>query len=307
MSLRALVIGYGSIGARHTRILDGMGLAVSVVSRRGEAGGRPVFSSLPQALSAARFDYVVIATETSEHAQALAILAQAGFDGIVLAEKPLLAAPAPMPPHGFRNAGVGYNLRFHPAAQALRAALAGASAEIANFQIGQWLEDWRPGRPAASIYSASAATGGGVLRDLSHELDMIAWLFGPWKQVAAIGGRLSNVTVDADDGWGILMSCERCPVVTLNMNCLDRRGRRQITVQSKSRTFHADLVEHSLTCDTEVRKFSVERDHTYAAMHKAMLEASPDVCSIPQGLDTVKLIAAIEKAARDKQWISNQP
>ena len=306
MSLRALVIGYGSIGARHARILEGMGLAVCVVSRRGEAGGRPVFPSLAQGLAAAHFDYVVIATETSQHADALDRLAQSGFDGAVLVEKPLQAAPAPLPHCRFRHAGVGYNLRFHPAVEALRVALAGGSAEIANFHIGQWLDDWRPGRPAASVYSASAATGGGVLRDLSHELDMIAWLFGPWKSVAAIGGRLSNVTVDADDGWGILLSCERCPVVTLNMNCLDRRGRRQITVQGQSRTFHADLVEHSLTCDTEVRNFSVTRDHTYAAMHKAMLEASPEVCSIPEGLDTVKLIAAIEQAARDKQWISNQ-
>jgi len=303
MTLRCLVVGYGSIGTRHAAVLERLGHAVSVVSRRGVGDGRPVFRSLGDALDAGPFDHVVIAVETAGHAAALTELAARNHTGFVLVEKPLFAAPSALPQNGFRRAAVNYNLRFHPAVQALRTALAGRSAEIADFHVGQWLDDWRPGRNTAATYSASRAAGGGVLRDLSHELDLAAWLFGPARVVAALGGRLGKVTVDADDGWGLVMSCARCPVVTLHLNSLDRRGRRYVTIQVDGETLAADLVGGTVEIGKKSERIAVERDATIAAVHQAVIDGAPEVCSLAEGARVVALIAAIERSARERKFI----
>jgi predicted dehydrogenase len=303
MSMRALVIGFGSIGARHAGVLEELGATVSAVSRRGAAGGRPVYRTLIEALAAGPFDYAVVADETARHHETLAALAAHGFAGRVLVEKPLFATPESLPAYGFRSAGMGYNLRFHPAVIALREALAGRKIHMADFHVGQWLGDWRPARETATTYSASRDGGGGALRDLSHELDLATWLLGPWTTVAALGGRLGTVTVDADDGWGILLSCERCPVVTIHMNCLDRVGRRSITVQADGETFHADLVSGTVTLGGTVRTIESGRDDSYRAMHRAMIEETGDVCTLQQGLDVVDLIAAVERSAQERRFI----
>src|SRR5689334_1222422 len=114
MSRRALVIGYGSIGQRHVRVLETLELEVAVVSRRGIGDGRIVYGNLP-AQHLHDFDYVVVANETARHAVSFEELSRMGFRGRVLVEKPLFAAPTELPPHKFEKAGVGYNLRFHPA------------------------------------------------------------------------------------------------------------------------------------------------------------------------------------------------
>jgi predicted dehydrogenase len=306
MTRRGLIIGYGSIGARHARVLEELGFHIDVVSRRGGADGRPVFASVAQAVERGSPDYIVVADETVRHSDSLAQIAQSGHVGCVLVEKPLFANPALIPAHRFRHAGVGYNLRFHPTLRALRTALAGRTAQMADFHVGQWLGDWRPGRAIAGTYSATRAGGGGALRDLSHELDLALWLFGQWGEVAALGGRLGDVTVDADDGWGILLACERCPVVSLHLDVLDRGGRRTITVQVEGETLHADLMRGTLTIGHEEKASPTERDVAFRAMHEALLGGSDEVCSLEGGVAVVELIAAIENAERQRRWIGRE-
>ena len=307
MKARALVVGFGSIGERHIRVLEELGLDVHVVSRRGESGNRPVFRTIAEALDRQSYDYGVIANETGLHAQALGELAEAGFDGTILVEKPLASRSEFAIEHNrFRRIGVGYNLRFHPVARRIFMELNGAHVEMANFHVGQWLADWRPNRPLASTYSSSMAAGGGVLRDLSHELDLALWLFGPWTRVAAIGGRMSNITRDADDGWGILLVCERCPLVTIHLNCLDRRGRRTVTVQSNANTLHGDFVKGSFEDAQGSHALPSNRDEIYTAMHASLIEGTSSVCSFEEGMEVVRLIEAIEQASKEQRWITRK-
>jgi predicted dehydrogenase len=300
---RALIVGFGSIGRRHAEVLDGLGFVSDVVSRRAEGDGGPVFATIGEALAQHSYEYAVVADETARHGHSIAALVAAGHRGTVLVEKPLFAARQSVPSHDFQHAAVAYNLRFHPAVRALRETLGGEMPQVAHFYVGQWLDDWRAGRAGTSSYSGHRAAGGGALRDLSHELDLVGWLFGDWREVAALGGRFGTVTADADDAWGILLVCERCPLVVLHLNCLDRVPQRAITVQAGGRTIHADLVAGSVRVDGETQTFSVERNATYRDMHRAVLTRSEEACSLAQGLRTVDLIATIEQASAGRRWI----
>ena len=170
---RAIVIGAGSIGVRHHRVLEGLGLDVYMVSRRADAGD---FTSVGEAARAVDPGYVVVATETERHRESLRALVEANYKARVLLEKPVLDRVEPFPANGFRSISVGYQLRFHPAVCALRRAIEGQRILSAQVRYGQFLPDWRPTRDYRETVTAGPA--GGVLLELSHELDLISWLLG---------------------------------------------------------------------------------------------------------------------------------
>jgi predicted dehydrogenase len=300
----AVVVGYGSIGQRHARLLRELGCEVAVVSRR-KVDHAPRFASLSEALSARKTDYVVIASETSQHASMIEELRRARFSGRVLLEKPLGEMPAGFKGDAFSTAAVGYNLRFHPVLAALREAIAGDGVISIQVYCGQYLPDWRPGTDYRESYSADPARGGGVLRDLSHELDYLFWLGGAWRRVSAIGGRLGALEIQTDDCWAIIAELENCPAASVQINYLDRPGRRDLVINTANHTYAADLVRATLECDGKVQAFKVERDDTYRAEHRAMLaDDTSRLCSLAEGARVMQFIAAVERSARERAWVS---
>ena len=300
----ALVVGLGSIGRRHARLLGELGLEVAAVSRRGDDALR-CHASLADALERETPHYVVVANETASHRPTLLALAEAGFAGTVLVEKPLFDRPAPLPEHRFAGLYVGYNLRFHPLIAELKRLVADEPALSAQVYVGQYLPEWRPGRDYRATASASRAAGGGVLRDLSHELDYMSWIFGRCRQVAALGGRSGALDIDSDDVQALLLSFERCPIATAQLNYLDRQVAREIVVNTASRTIRADLVRGTLRVNAEERRFPVERDATYLAQHRSALgNGRETLCTAEEGAATVALIDAAERAAAGRSWVA---
>jgi predicted dehydrogenase len=303
--MKALVVGYGSIGSRHARLLRDLGFDVAVVSRRA-IDHTPCYATLSSALKAQQPEYVVIAARTHEHAATMEALVAGAFRGVVLVEKPLYETPRVLPRHGFKNLYVAYNLRFHPVIQAVRECLRGQRVISAHAYVGQYLPHWRPGADYRQSYSARRAEGGGVLRDLSHELDYVQWLLGPWRSLAATGGHYSSLEIDSDDVFALQMVTARCPVVTVNMNYLDRTGQRRLVIHTDAHTLRADLMAGTLEVDGDLRRFEVGRDETYVRQHRAVLAGDGStLCSAEEGLEVVRLIDAAERAAAGKIWVSN--
>ncbi len=295
------MIGAGSIGARHRFALEGLGNEVAFVSARTDLDA-PVFADIAQALAAFDAEYVVIANETALHSTAVRDLASAGYSGTLLVEKPLAVDVAAL--ETFSRVGVGFNLRFHPVLAALVSAAADAQVFTAEAYVGQALASWRPGRPTGEQYSAVRARGGGVLRDLSHELDYLGWMLGACHGVFARGGRLSDVTVDADDAWGIVAEFDRAPVVTLQLNYLDTHTRRRVVLNTSRGTMAADLVANTLRIGDDEQAFDVDRNASYRAMHAAMLSGSADGVASPLAAGyTDELIGMIERSAASGEWV----
>jgi predicted dehydrogenase len=257
-----------------------------------------------QALNVHKPDYVVLANQTSQHRPMLARLAQTHYRGRVLVEKPLFDARYPIPENKFRGIAVAYNLRFHPVIQRLREVLVGQQLLSVHAYVGQYLPDWRPGTDYRRFYSASAAEGGGALRDLSHELDYLGWLFGRWTTMTATGGHVSSLEIDTDDVFALLMQTDRCPVASVQVSYLDRVARRRILINTQRHAIEADLVGGTLAVDGKTESFAAERDFTYRQMHRAVLDGDmASLCTADEGLATLELIEAAERANRLKEWI----
>lgn len=298
---KALVIGYGSIGARHARILAELGCHTAVLSAREV--DFPVRHAVLDAAISEQPDYVVIANQTARHHETLTALVERGYSGTVLVEKPIFDRCLALPMHRFSSAFVAYNLRFHPIIQRLRQLLQDEKIVSVQAYVGQYLPDWRPAVDYRQTYSASMEQGGGALRDLSHELDYLTWLLGGWLRITALGGQLSPLEVTSDDVFALMLVAPRCPVTTVQLNYLDRLTRRSILVNTHDHTFEADLIRGALTVDREVESFAIGRDDSYRAMHNAVLDGQPGLCTLDEGLETMRLIEAAETAARSRKWI----
>lgn len=296
----AVVVGLGSIGMRHARILSELGYGVATVSRRGNGD----YSSIRDAVSAKRPDYAVVATETAQHAASLLELSQSGFRGPVLVEKPLFSQREPSPDYPFATTVIGYNLRFHPVMTALADRVRGRQAITASAYVGQDIRDWRPGRDHRQTASATAAAGGGVLRDLSHELDYLLWLFGPWRRVAALGGSSGARQLAVDDHIELLLEMDRARAVQVHMDYLDRPGVRRIRINLEDETLDADLAAGRLIINGEANDYPSERDQSYRDMHKAAVTGTAPVCSLSEGIAVVGLIDATERALDSRAWVS---
>ena len=301
--LKALVVGYGSIGSRHARLLKTLCKEVAVVSKRA-VEFQPLFATLDQAVSSFKPDYVVIANNTSEHRDTLEHLARLGFDGTVLVEKPLFRDARPLVTHRFKKVWVGYNLRFHPVLQRLRTLLQGKKAVSIQCYVGKYMPGWRPDTPYQQSYSSRKEAGGGVLRDLSHELDFINWLVGPWQELAARGGRFGSLEIDSEDTFCILMSLSNCTVATIHLNYLDHTPKREVIVVGNDFSFKADLMNHTLEVNGVIERFESDRDSTYLLQHQAVLAGeSKNLCSAEEGLGIMHMIETCEKASEERRWL----
>lgn len=302
ISVKVAVVGGGSIGLRHQRVLQDLNHEVVLVSGHKDSAK---YKSLQTALDQESFEYVVVASATSQHFDDLDCLIKNNFIGRVLIEKPVFDKSKHTKPHKFAAVAVGYNLRFHPAVLWLQQTLPKLGAVTsASFYVGQYLPNWRPGSDYQNSSSAKHLSGGGVLRDLSHELDLVQNTLGDWQKLTAIGGKFSNLNIETDDTFAILMQTQKCEAVSLQLNYTDQLKQRSITLNGDNGTINIDLVNSVSTFNDSRTNFDVKPDDTYIAQHKAMLSSDmQNICTFGDATKIVETIEAIEKSVKKSKWI----
>ena len=305
--MKVLVVGFGSIGARHANILSEMGHDVHILTQQNEIGF-PVLQCIDEALENVSFDYVIIANKTSDHFKVLAQLAKKGFQGKILVEKPVFNhLTKEISEFSNLRLFVGYNLRFHPLISNLKDLLQKQSIISANIYFGQYLPNWRPKRDYRACYSAKKSEGGGVLRDLSHEMDYLLWIFGDWQRLTALGGHFSELEIDTEDVVSTLLETISCPVLNLHINYLDRPPKREIIVNTKSQTVNIDLIRGTMQINNTITNHQVERNYTYKEQHLAVLKGKMEkLCTLNQAMSVLKMIEGIEDAmnSKERKWVS---
>ena len=298
-----LVIGYGSIGQRHTQVLLDMNVNVFVYSRRNIKYDLS-FDSLNEALKAYNYEYIIIANKTSEHFSTLNELKDLNFEGIVLVEKPIFETFKNFESYPFKKIIVAYNLRLYPVVQELKKHLLNQEILSVNAYAGQYLPQWRPNTDYRKSYSASKKDGGGVLLDLSHEIDYLNWILEGSDEVVAVGGKFSSLEIDSDDLFQISLKTRRCKLVHLELNYIDKVLRRYIIINTNNHTYKADLIASSLEIDGKVSHFESYRNYSYEKQHQYILNKDySKLCSYDEALEDIKILDAIRNSSQKNEWI----
>ncbi len=295
----ALVVGYGSIGKRHARILSkSLNLNVSICSAHYQESTSEtqytIYRSLENALTSTNPDYVVICNTTADHFPAMQQLEKHQFSGVALVEKPVFSHMPHPAFHPSYPCYIAYNLRTHSIMQRLKQALDGSHPISAHFYVGQHLSQWRTSCDQYESYSGCKGKGGGVLRDLSHEIDAAQYLFGPIRRFKAIGGRFSEmITHDAEDHATIVLECGQSTFVTIHLNYIDHVATREYMVHTDTTSLRANFSDHSLTDarDGSLDIPECDGDESYRRMHQAIVEReTASLCSYAQGTAIVEWI-----------------
>ncbi len=244
-----LIVGLGSIGKRHLETVSVVAPeARIVVLRRPQSppdaagAGATVVHDLDDALALGIKAAIVAGPATTHVATALQ-LARAGVHCLV--EKPLsdgLEGVDALLELCNRNNLVlqtGYCLRFDPALAAIHEAVEkGAIGRILGIQasVGQYLPDWRPGSDYRTGVSARRDLGGGVLLELSHEIDILRWLGGEVVCVAARLGCHGGLDIDVEDTADLLLTFKTGITGTLHMDMVQRSARRKCVIAGANGT-----------------------------------------------------------------------
>jgi len=211
--VRSLVLGGGSIGARHLNNLRAANVTPLAVvepslERRMKLvanGNVTGFETLEEGLSW-NPQLVIIATPSYLHVEQALAVVRAGCH--VFVEKPLahtsdrLAELAQEVSQRGIISLVGCNMRFHPGPSRVKALLEQESIGnllFARIHTGSYLPKWRPSQDYRQSYSASAAMGGGCILDCIHEIDLAYWYMGRVESVFCVAEHLSSLEIDVED------------------------------------------------------------------------------------------------------------
>ncbi|MBT3747783.1 MAG: Gfo/Idh/MocA family oxidoreductase, partial [Bacteroidetes bacterium] len=198
MTFTALVIGYGSIGSRHAGILASMSLVdeVYVLSSQEHIPYKTIRSM--KEIKDIDPDYIVLASNTSMHYEELCYFENNFRDKTILVEKPLFEQCHDLNIQN-NSVWVGYNLRFHPLIQFIKEKTDGKNLWHIQVFCGSYLPEWRPGRDYRTTSSAKKESDGGVLLDLSHELDYVQWLAGNITPEYVRHKKVSDLEIETED------------------------------------------------------------------------------------------------------------
>jgi predicted dehydrogenase len=136
-----------------------------------------------------------------------------------------------------QNAGtivmVGYQLRFCPSLLVVRDAMArGLVGRLLAIraEVGQYLPDWRQASDYRAGVSAQRGLGGGVVLELSHELDYVRWLGGEVEAVRADVAKLGDLAIDVEDTAEIILRLAGGSLASIHMDMLQRSATRTCKV-----------------------------------------------------------------------------
>jgi predicted dehydrogenase len=264
--VRVAVVGTGSIGMRHLRILHALqDVAVVAVPARPErvealrAEGFDAVASVDEAFERP-LGGALIATDSGRHERdAIGALA-AGCH--VLVEKPLAPTRAgcvrilDAARAAQRRVHVACNLRFDDGLRWVHARLPSiGTLRLADAECLSWLPSWRTDRPPTEGYAARPGEGG-VLLDLIHEIDYAGWLLGPARRVMA---RLENSGVlglpDAVEETALAIVEHAEVALTLRLSYVVQPTSRKLRLFGAKGALEWDLVSRSARrCDVDGRE-----------------------------------------------------
>ena len=244
-------------------------------------------------------DYIVISSETSSHVSYIKEIETRVFNKVILVEKPLFAKYEDFHPKN-NTYFVGYNLRFHPLISSIRDEI--SQEKVISFEIvcNSYLPDWRRNIHYSDSSSSSISKGGGVLLDLSHELDYLRYIFGDTEHLYSKSIKVSDLKIYTDDYLILVGETKEKALFTVNLNYFSKREIRKVTIETDKRTIMLDLLDSRMVSyfsDKEpieiLKNYSVA--DTYIQQHKAILQEDfSQVCSYQDGLKVMKMIDRIQ-------------
>ncbi len=231
--MKFFIFGHGSIGTRHQKNLIAL-------------GHQEVFN-LKQADCALICNPTALHLETAKKAPGLPLFI----------EKPLS--------HNLERVDqlkgkilVGYCLRFDQSLIEFKRQVDQLSPDqIKKVKITcqSWLPDWHPQTDYRQSYSVKKELGGGVLLDLSHEIDYALWFFGPVKKVTAKLRQAPELQIETEAIADLKLEFASGVTADIHLSYASHKSERYCEVTTESDTLRWDFQPNNDMYLVEMKHF----------------------------------------------------
>jgi UDP-N-acetylglucosamine 3-dehydrogenase len=327
--LRAGLVGLGSMGRHHARVLAGLegvdfvGVVDPMGDKHGAAQGAPVLATVEELIDLG-VDYAVVACPTALHEEVGLQFAAAGVCALI--EKPVADTVdgARRLVEAFESrglvAGVGHIERCNPALRSLRARLeAGELGDV--YQVVTRRQGPFPHRIADV----------GVVKDLAtHDIDLTGWVTGR-EYVSIAAHTVSKSGRPHEDMVSAVGRLDDGTMVNHLVNWLSPLKERFTSVTGERGCFIADTLTADLTfhsnsavttewealqafrgvAEGDMIRYAIPKREPLLVEHElfrdAVLGRPADICTLRQGLRTVEVAAAVLESAEDNRSVSLDP
>lgn len=269
-----LIVGAGSIGRRHLRNLQTLGMQQITVcdpdaKSRTETGCR-AYADFTEALAAEHLNIVFLCSPTRLHVpQALAAVRA---NAHVFIEKPLS--------HTMESIEelqreveerecicmVGCNMRFHPGPAKVKELMDTGvigKAKQATVYTGSYLPDWRPQQDYKKSYSADPAQGGAIL-DCIHEIDLALWFLGPATLTGTQVKPATSIGLAVEGTADLTLRHAGGRTSAVHLSFIEKKYRRFCTIIGTEGSIHWDFGEERVVIrdrsDTETATYPTGGD-----------------------------------------------
>jgi len=315
--LSVLIVGCGSIGKRHARVLNGLGVRDLRACDPVTAQRESLLAQVPtvkmyetyEAGLADRPDTVLIGTPPWLHVPQAMQAIRAGCH--VLCEKPLSDSTdgvddlVALAAAERKKAMIALCFRYHDGLVKARQALdAGRIGRLVSIRalVGEHLPDVRP--DYRNLFSAQH---GGAF-DLMHEIDLAIWYAGQAvRDVRSLSGNYSDIGIVAPDLAEILIGFESC-LASIHLDFFQCPRRRQIELIGTGGVIIVEFarwdrcmvsVYEAAKAAWEHEEMITDRDDMFRAEDREFLEAvaedKPIRCTVAEARQSVEVVMACQR------------
>ena len=312
------LVGLGSIGRRHLRLIHKIRPDIDVILVRSGIGehwpeeklAHRIVRSVNEAVSE-QVQAAVIASPSSLHIEQSQKFAEKKIH--LLIEKPLsnnrqgIDELIDTVTHHKIVALVGYIFRYDPGAKRFREIIEGnylGNLVHAHIECGSYLPEWRPDQNYKETASACVEKGGGVLLELSHEIDYMRWFLGEISSVQALIYNSGLLGINVEESADLIFETKQGMPVSMHLDFNRRHPSRFCKLQGENGELVWDALQKKIIwrlADGEIKTeaFPMNRDYCYIQQLTHFFDCienkSKPAVSITDAAATLKLIEAAKR------------
>jgi len=314
------IVGLGSIGRRHLRLISEIRPDIKIIVVRSGHGSAcdeekmavKVTDSIGDAIKEG-IQAAIISSPATLHLKQSLELAKNGIH--LLIEKPIshtsdrVKELLKIVNENRITTMVGYVLRYDLGAIKFKNWLDNKiKGKIlhARIECGSYLPDWRPDQDYRKTVSALPELGGGVLLELSHELDYLHWFFGNPVDVQAQIRNSGTLDINVEDQADLLITSKQGYPITVQIDFNRRHIERKCKVLTTEGELIWDAVNKNVTwkgVNKEQSKYEYnnERNSIYRKQLEVFFDCiendNDPIVTVKDGINVISLIDAVRNAS----------
>lgn len=325
--MRIGIVGLGSIGKRHVRCLRQLGYEdiIALRTKKGTTKTLPVeFNYTKEVFDVDDFysnnlDGVIISNPTSLHIETIKIPLEKKIP--IFLEKPLadsLEQLREIEDYDVTNVMVGFCWRYNEIINiAKRFIASGKLGRIykANLYRGQFLPSWHSYADYRKEYYARKDLGGGAIRTLSHEIDLMHYFFGDPKELCASVEKISDLEIDVDDNVYMICKMANHSLVSIELDYFNPVLTIRGIVFGSEGTVEYSFSKSNVTFTDYDGKIGIVYENANLDWNKMYIDQMKNFvnfirnkeglcCTFEDGVNVMKVIKAAEESTKLKSWQS---